>query len=769
MGPSHRIEWLASLAFVAILLCVRSSVASPTYVLTNNNYAGIQFQRPGIFPQTTLTVTISGGYFFNSTASTCLDFMSSVAVAGPGWLSSMIAPSSIQFLQPAPGESNVSAVRYSVMVLGIVADDEFRSEGAYNIRVPWNCTADYDIFNASSPRGLTPLGLNFTITQGRRSALGRLTTFIVLLSAGTCILAALLASSVPLLLTQLQCLMTAPACGPIAVQEEFDVLQYLLVPFDFRSMFGTLGLSPAPRLLLVATALIIAVFIIEGIRFVVETMLMCKDLKIPVDNFGLPLRAVNAGIPEYVPDAQQRILAAADVAEATNESPQKNVEMDEMENGEWLLPPRPADERRAQCAGFIHDYRGSPIPPHYCFVILLALMLGVTHVSIRSAFVEKSGVVWSALGLGLTLLFAIGTVAFSMSITRNQNVFWCPYSTQRGSLPAFVQPDGVWGPNATREAYAPFLTCWRKGCKGMSPFVYLLCLLAAISSGITTSSTSNALLQTGVLSFSVALLFVICGGVRPFRMPLSNVLCNGALATTFCSGVLQSTFNSRVGAGIEEVYITESQFMNRYSNGLLICGAVSGLLLAIAGVCEFAVRLWEVRRGRERRAGREGEKHRRQRLLQGSVRASRIERQQLQQTVVDIMEEVVLYAQKGAGDDNDDDDIEVEPTQKKVGRARAASVWRKGHQEVEASDANPPSLADYLVQDFDALPLETREELLNADEKVDGQRRARINTMVRNPKIADRTFVQRTVPPFLSTMSVEVDKNSKDAKPDYVL
>jgi hypothetical protein len=756
------------LVICCMLLFIAS--ASPTFTLSNSNYAGVQFQKPNLFPQTALTLKISGGYYFNNSA-VCTDFMSNYAVAGPGWIFTMVTPTSIGYLQAAPGEPNVSASRFSVIVLGVVADDDFRSQGEYTIRVPWNCTADYAL-NASSPRGIIPGTTNFTITQGRRSSLGRLTTFIVLLSAGTCMLAALLASSMPLLLTQLQCLLTAPACGPIAVQEEFEVLQYLLVPFDFRSLFGTLGLTPASRLLLVATALILIVCIMEGVRYIVETRLVCKDLRIPVDEFWLPLRSVNQGIPDFIVDPPQLLMESGRSGSGENLEAQPATSEGLNGNESFLLPSKPADERRAHCHNFIHDYRGAPIPPHYCFVILLALMLGVTHVSIVAAFVEKSGVVWSALALGLTLLFAVGPVAISMSITRDHSVFWCPYSTQRGSLPAIVQPDGVWGPNATREAYAPFLSCWRKGCKGMSPFAYLLCLLAAICSSITTSTTSNALFQTGILSFSVALLFVLCLAVRPFRMPLSNILCTGALATTFCSSVLQSTFNSRNGAGVEEVYISETQFMSRYSNGLLICGAVSGLLLAVAGVCEFAVRLWEVRRGRERRAGREGEKHRRQRKLQGSIRASRIERQQFQEIVKDLMEEVVLFAQKGAqDDDNDDEELETSAAQKRSGRARAASVWRKGHQEVEASDAHPPSLADYLVQDFDSLPLETREEMLLADEREDGRNtRARIKTMVRqNPRDMDRSYVHHKLPPFLSTMSVEVDKNSKDSKPDYVL
>lgn len=758
---------------ISLMLLLLFSIASaaPTFTLTNNNYAGVQFQKPNVFPQTTLTLTIGGGYYFNNSAL-CTDYMSNFAVTGPGWIFTMTTPSSINYLQAAPGESNESATRFSVISLGIVADVNFQSQGAYTIRVPWNCTADYDFTNASSPRGIVPGSANFTITQGRRSSVGRLTTFIVLLSAGTCILAALLASSVPLLLTQLQSLMTSPACGPIAVQEEFEVLQYLLVPFDFRTMFGTLGLTPSSRLLLVATALILIVFIMEGMRYIIETRLVCQDLRIPVDEFWLPLRSVNQGIPDFIMEDPPIMMESRSGSAEKLEASPTAVAEGLAANESFLMPSKPADERRAHCHNFIHDYRGAPIPPHYCFVILLSLMLGVTHVAIVTAFVEKSGVVLSALALGLMLLFSLGPVAISMSITRDHTVFWCPYSTQRGSLPTVVQPDGVWGPNATREAYAPFLSCWRKGCKGMSPFAYLLCLLAAISSSITTNSTSNALLQTGIMSFSVALLCTLCVAVRPFRMPVSNLLCNGALMSTFASSVLQSTFNSRTGAGSEEVYISESQFMNRYSYGLLICGAVSGLLLAIAGVCEFAVRLWELRRGRERRAGREGEKHRRQRKLQGSVRASRIERQQFQETVKELMEEVVLYAQKGAQDDeNDDDDQESTAAQKKGGRARAASIWRRGHQEVEASDAHPPSLADYLVQDFDSLPLETREEMLLADEREDGRNtRARIKTMIRqNPRDMDRSYVQHKVPPFLSTVSVEVDKNSKDAKPDYVL
>lgn len=734
--------------------------------LLHADYAGVQFSKRGIFPPTTIVINITGSDFRFNKSDACIRAMPS-AISGPGWLPSLI--SAVSFAEPNNPEFADNDT-FNKLVLTVEGNSAFVSQGSYWIEVPSNCTS-----------GLVTQLLNFTITQGRRSSIGRLSTFVVLFAAGVGILAAILGSTMPLILTQLLALTSSLSAGPIQVQEEFEILRYTLIPFDYKPLLkADFDVSEREaRMLLVALAVILVAAFEEAIRTAFELYFACKDSTMEVDKFGLPLRSVNAG---KTPTLAVPLLnqappsAAADSRTDSVASPSAGPE--------HVLSPLPAptgradgqladDDRWALAAGTVHDYRGAPIPPYYVYVFQLGMMLGVCHCAVRTLFAPRTTMFASGVSLICVLLFAIGCVGASMTFSRQPNLFWCMYSTQRSSIPISIQPSGTWGPNSVRERQAPYLCTWKKGCKGVSPFFYLLILTTSLISGMSPSTSKGALLALGLVDFCICLLLLIAVLLRPFRTIMTNVWLILGLSCVFIASVFVST---HIAANSNVPVVSRSAAMSMHATGHLGATAAGAICLTVAGLIEVSVRLWELLRGRERRASREGERARRQRLLLSSSRTSRIRQRQMQDMVNTLVDEIVVNAKKTNEESLDTDSRNERVAGRRVPRYRAASVWRQGHQEIVATDQSPPTLAEYLVQDFDFVPLETREEILLADERMEKERQNASRHLNDNVPIVQpsqetkpKDFVHHQHPPCLSTVSLDVDTRLKKYKPDYDL
>lgn len=700
--------------------------------MLHRDFAGVQFTVQDIFPRTTIDVTLTDGLIVLS--DSCRSQLALSAINGAGWTPQFLEASAIT-LTTSTVTINATIILQSNLSIPITAVDSFTEQGVYTFTLPWNCT------NAS----LSSNTISFNITQGRRTTLGRLSTFIVLLSGGVGVGSALLGSPLPLIQTQLLSLVASPTCGPVDIQEEFEVIKYTLTPFDFRPLLGTLAFPREMRFVFASLFLLVVGILLETLRFIAENYLICTASSMEVDNFGLPLRSVNSG------------MSSITLGHLVNSSPTTSG----VSGDETVSPPRRAQQPLVPAAGSIHDYRGAPIPPYLCYVLLLGLMMGSGHFAAWVGLNSKSNVLNSGVALLTLLLFGIGTVGLSMTITRDSTIFWCSYMSQRGSIPVILQPGGVWGPNNAREKSAPFLIPWTRGRKGMSPFVLLLCMIVAIISAVTPQSEGKCLLQFGLINFvlcCILLLFTL----RPCRSIISNFAAFGGSASIFVASVFQSV--SLQGPGTQAVDPVTAE---------LISAAIAASICTFYGICEILIRFWELRRGNERRAAREGEKQRRQRLLQGGARSARAQRLLLKEVVDELIEETIINSQQTATESPEEALLaHDEKAKRRRARFRAASVWRQSHSDIVATDDAPPTLAQYLVQDFDRIPMETREDLLLADEN---DAKARQTNLYLQPlqqtsssTSEPREFIIHKNPPCFQTVSIEFDKRAPSARPDFV-
>lgn len=722
-------------AFVTTLFAVLSLRGScdDVVALSAVDYAGVQFSLRGISPPTAVTARIVDGlHFFNNSNVRCAQELLT-CISGPGWFSSLVT--SVTFFN-ASNVSASSVAMYQGVTLTISGDSRFDGNGTYELLVPPMCLGPW--MGGQSPSSASA---NFSITQGRRSPLGRASTFVGLLAGGVGLAAALLGSSTPLLLTQWMALMASFSSAPVPVLEEFEVLQYVLVPFDYRPVIGDLGLQHNARLLFVAAFILCVACGIEFIRFVVEEVILrSPESMIDLDAFGLPITLQSS--------------AAHDSA------------ADELHLAQSSNAGAPEVVAGVAVHSSMHGYRQWPMPPYLVYVCMMGLILSVAHFGTWSATNRLDGDSLAIGGVAVVSIAAvnIGSVGLSMNIGRQPLLFWWSYHSMRGGIPRFLQPLGTWCPNYLRRKQQSFVGAWRKGCKGIAPFVYLILVVVGLLSGWSPDATGNSQIQLGLANFLNGALALILVVLRPFRSPFANVVYCLASVSVFTATI----FVSR-NSGLTP---PDGPSLTANATGLLFTSAIGFAITTVAGLSELMVRTWELRQRRELRVGEDGESQRRIRLQQAtSPRAAMLEKQQFQELVQTMMVEVAEHYADASGDGNRGRSGTASASKRSAAK-RKVSVWRSGHHEVVVTDDQPPSLAEYLVQDFDAMPLETREELLVADETS-----APGAAVVRSMQQLDQAmelarvsnFVHHKSTPCLATLSVEVNKNSRLAKPDYDL
>lgn len=242
----------------------------------------------------------------------------------------------------------------------------------------------------------------------------------------------------------------------------------------------------------------------------------------------------------------------------------------------------------------------------------------------------------------------------------------------------------------------------------------LMLLVIALATSVAPQSLSRAQLQIGVITACVALMLLLSSpGIA--RNVVSSILIWSSVLLMLISSILASTLPTSTHS--------TSTSLTPAAAGQLACTGMTAVLLTMLGVLEILIRSWELRRGNERRAGQEGERNRIKKLTTAFVSPQQAARKEFEAVVSEMMQETIALHTRDA---SPDDEVlsntsftsnAAESRRRRQARFRTQSVWRQGQVTVIASDAHQPSLAEFLIQDFDALPLETREELLLHDEE----------------------------------------------------
>ena len=662
---------LSLVLFLALLhrgASENASSLSVGIVLQRSLYSRLEFTRPNIHPQPSFTFAVVNATFLATPE--CFAELADSSISGPGWMSGLVRSDGILSLTrppvtpvpvagvgvtPAPTPAPITnappslppgtvALSIDDVEMLIYATRDFSGSGSYRLRLPGNCSA---------------LGIEFTvdflIQPDLRTALGKVMTFCILMFAGFSALLALLGSPTMLTVAQCAALLSYSTCGSLGVQEESNVLRFILVPFVVP--FTRFDSCNA---LLVALGLCAIVAVSEALREGWER------LRSPVPAPPLLPNGGSAG------GAQSQVVAVA----------------------------RPA------ARGFARIVGRRPLPPHFAIVFFIALYPGIFFYGVRTISDGSSvSIVYSGIGLFSIAIAGLGPVLLTLRIMRNHAAFFCDY-TGVGIFPLGMLPLGVWGPQKFRQQLGAPISDFGRGRKGVAPVFCLFVVVLSAVCSLTPSQTTSCQTQLAVCVLACLVMLVAIAASRPFRSSLLNI------SITICFFGLALFSLSQ--------FIFGSYFYTSPTHWSTTAAMAGGILLGVVGslaaVCHLFVVILEVASSMATNAVRDaitlrGKSGMMQTKRSRSMRStSRIGGGQggsaadglttshgdVPETVVSkmMMEIVALHQQE---------DIR----KRRIGLEVL---------EVVDSDGKAPSLADYLLQDFEELPQETRDDFVLAVE-----------------------------------------------------
>ena len=464
-------------------------------------FSGVQFNKLGIFPPTTLALLLLNNSMIDSPA--CRSELTS-SITGPGWMDQLVDPANIEIVSfglatpapavagmnptPIPAADSSSDINSTVglstqIILPITPHSAFNGDGAFTIVLVGNCTID----------GMSPQPVSFSIVQGLRSTPGRVSTFVGLLACGISAAAALLGSPVALLYAQQHAVLSYNSCGPVTVQDEYEVLRFTIAPIDLSLP----GWTQDESMLFGCIVLGIAFWVFDAVREAVTRLTGDSRLNV---------------VEEL--EREKRVRSRS------------TVTIDE--SGAAADPNRSAvDLTRSIIVTMSRKGAHNPfhLPPTFGIVCHVGLINGVSQIGFRAALATGyANLFLVSIAVLAVVAYGPGTVASAMYVVRNKSIYWCPYTTKKAELHASVQPSGVWGPNIQRLRFGSLIAEYSKGKKGVAPLLLLLEIVIAVVGGVNPTSLQSCQWEYGLLIVFIGLQAILVVAVRPFRSLVHNWL-----------------------------------------------------------------------------------------------------------------------------------------------------------------------------------------------------------------------------------------------------
>jgi hypothetical protein len=620
-----------------------------TMALDRTEYSLVSFRSRYVFPNTAMTVTLANNSFLSAKSASCLTILRESFVTpaedGAPWDPALI--DSISFPEPTR------------MVVAIRGFASFYLEGKkkYRAEIPASC-----LQSVSSPPAI-----DFTIENGKRSALGRVFTFMHLTAACFGALALLGGSMSAIAPVQLAAVLTSSGCGPIDFQEEFDVLRWTLVPFHLptheRSRDGDFNMLASIYVLLASLLLL------EALHFACVTL-------------------TGKGYKDHM------------VAAFAMDKSKYGIETRDKDGGRW--------ERRG------------PLPPYVLICLLLGQVPGIVRFGIRTILQSDGNAMLLCAFLGVGFSFIVFPLVI-VGLSRNKAMGYVSYHSSR--LPRWLQPSGVWGSNVLRLTCGPLYEDFRRGRRAIGAGHVLFHGVVAALAGSNPRAEDACRNAEWVVAFLAVAYVGYLYIFRPFRAKFFN---HGHIISYALFAAFAAMYLARSG------YYYRAPSTHWSSTALFTVGILHASAAAVMAFGHVVVVGWEAMGGRAFRHVN-GDVAARSHTIRNDVKPMESELTELDPSSPS------SPASHGAGSRHSS-------PQHGEGTAAAALYDPRGQQSkfgpaaVTASEmyedmlthfakhpvdemnreavtdqsavAGPKSLAEYLLEDYDALPPTTRDEMI---------------------------------------------------------
>lgn len=278
------------------------------------------------------------------------------------------------------------------------------------------------------------------------------------------------------------------------------------------------------------------------------------------------------------------------------------------------------------------------------------------------------------------MTYLLATPVSALALTRKGILKFYPYQASKGKVPRWLQPMGIWGPNEARLAIGLLLEDFAKrsrmfGCI----FLVFRAFFAMIYSTTPTSSEGCRTLKYLTLVL-IAGFVVLLWFARPLRSAFLNLGMIASQVLLFAYVVFDLIWSGFVQSDPEHWSVVAA-----------VCtGLLFGIWMVVFTALNLYVIVWEASNGR-------GAKH-------VKNYANKVKRVNVDDQVDEMVTEMTQLFEDGGCDmrhadvvEHDDDE---DPQQPPKATSKSTASPKKG----------PTTLADYLLEDYDRIPVETREE-----------------------------------------------------------
>jgi hypothetical protein len=416
--------------------------------LAEASFSLLSFRQRYLFPHTSLDLRLHNNSLLLPLSASCRGAITAAAIVpldGGPWNSNLV--------------DGVTALDPNNLVIEIRGYPAFYLEGRkrYSLQLPAACTVTVS----------SPAPVEFSIENGKRTQLGRAYTFLYLVSACFAALATFGGSLTALAGVQLATAVTSCGCGPVELQDEFSVLVWTIVPThlpsserDENSDFNML-----------ATNMI--VLLIIGVLELVYLAVLLKSTS-------------------YFDHLKAAFSSDKNV---------HGVETKDREGERWR-----------------HRF---PLPGYILLCVSAGLNVGIVRFGIRTMLQTSEGQRLLLAFAGV----AGGYVVFpllTLGISRNRAMALVPYQASKGRIPRWLQPAGVWGGNVLRLVCGILFEDFDKGRRAAGAG---LLIFSGIVAGVTGSNprSLDSCRNTAWLVAVLSCVFVAyLHFFRPYRAKFFN-------------------------------------------------------------------------------------------------------------------------------------------------------------------------------------------------------------------------------------------------------
>lgn len=524
----------------------------------------------------------------------------------------------------------------------------------YKIRMPSVCTSQM----LSAP-------VSFKIAPTPASKLSEILAFSVLLSGTLGFLAVTMGASlfayVPV---QMAVFIVSCGCAPLDLQLESYTVGFTLAPLPYTSR------DRMPHYHMVLTNLFIFVILtgIETVHFLLRW--------ISTPAYAVRLMASLKG---------RRDAFLSNYAPAPDE---KNP-----------IPPEDVPKR--------------PMPFYFLFCMYAILGGGLVYHSIRVLSFEAKDIKhYGAAAIGLVVWFVFFGLCLSLSLTKG--AYYKPFASTKKVLPRLIAPEGTTGPNVFRLSFGVVVGDMRQGRRYASTFPLIYIAIFAILIGATSPSTTGCRTTLSLAWLLTFLFGLFLYRSKPLRSTIANVFAVGEVLAA-----LAAISSLLVYGGYGGVTEDADHWSGRVT---VIATIVLSLLSTLSSLVTFAVVYYEFSGSEAHRTakysdGRGG-------ILSfgngdngsssagggggaaaaaaaGTADGSALGAtgaEQFERHVAFIVGEMKSIIDDGGGQP-------LEPDETPAGGRGAGGAFH----------LQAPTLAQFLIQDFEALPAETQQGIVTSD------------------------------------------------------